>query len=65
MTTSAITWTADRVETLRKLWREGMSARQIARSLGHGVTRNAVIGKVHRLGLTVRLAPRGARSGTS
>lgn len=58
MTTSAITWTDDRVETLSKLWREGMSASQIARDLGHGITRNAVIGKVHRLGLTGRAAPR-------
>lgn len=45
MTSSANTWTDDRVETLSKLWREGMSASQIARDLGHGITRNAVIGK--------------------
>lgn len=46
-------WTPARVETLRKGWREGLSASQIAKELG-GVTRNAVIGKVHRLGLAGR-----------
>jgi GcrA cell cycle regulator len=49
-------WTEDRVETLKKLWTEGLSASQIAKHLG-GVTRNAVIGKVHRLGLAGRAAP--------
>ena len=49
-------WTEDRVETLKKLWAEGLSASQIAKQLG-GVTRNAVIGKVHRLGLSGRAAP--------
>lgn len=49
-------WTDERVELLRKLWGDGLSASQIARQLG-GVTRNAVIGKVHRLGLTGRAAP--------
>lgn len=46
-------WTDDRVETLKKLWTEGLSASQIANRLGD-VTRNAVIGKVHRLGLSGR-----------
>ena len=46
-------WTDDRVEILKKLWGEGQSASQIAKELG-GVTRNAVIGKVHRLGLSNR-----------
>ncbi len=46
-------WTDERVETLKKLWAEGLSASQIAGRLG-GVTRNAVIGKVHRLGLSGR-----------
>lgn len=41
-------WTEDRIETLRRLWGQGMSASQIADILG-GVTRNAVIGKLHRL----------------
>jgi GcrA cell cycle regulator len=49
-------WTDERVETLRKLWLDGLSASQIAKQLG-GVTRNAVIGKVHRLGLSGRAAP--------
>ena len=46
----------DRVEQPKTLWTEGLSASQIARALG-GVTRNAVIGKVHRLGLSGRAAP--------
>src|ERR1043166_911861 len=48
-----ITWTDDRVELLKRLWAEGLSASQIAGELG-GITRNAVIGKVHRLGLSAR-----------
>lgn len=48
-----ISWTDERVELLKKLWGEGLSASQIAAELG-GVTRNAVIGKVHRLGLSGR-----------
>lgn len=46
-------WTDERVELLKKLWGEGLSASQIAGRLG-GVSRNAVIGKVHRLGLSGR-----------
>jgi len=46
-------WTDERVELLKKLWGEGLSASQIAGRIG-GVTRNAVIGKVHRLGLSGR-----------
>lgn len=49
-------WSDPRVDLLRKLWQDGLSASQIARQLG-GVTRNAVIGKVHRLGLSGRAAP--------
>lgn len=49
-------WTDDRVEVLKKLWMDGLSASQIAKQLG-GVTRNAVIGKVHRLGLSGRATP--------
>ncbi|HUU26094.1 MAG TPA: GcrA family cell cycle regulator [Methyloceanibacter sp.] len=62
-------WTDDRVELLTKLWAEGLSASQIAGRLG-GVTRNAVIGKVHRLGLSGRAtssrssAPRPRRNHT-
>jgi GcrA cell cycle regulator len=48
-----MTWTDERVETLKKLWTDGLSASQIAAELG-GITRNAVIGKVHRLGLSGR-----------
>ena len=50
-------WTEDRVDVLKRLWLEGLSASQIAKQLGGGVTRNAVIGKVHRLGLSGRAAP--------
>ena len=49
-------WTDERVTVLKKLWLEGLSASQIAKQLG-GVTRNAVIGKVHRLGLSGRATP--------
>jgi GcrA cell cycle regulator len=60
-----IVWTDERVEQLKKLWNDGLSASQIAAQLG-GVTRNAVIGKVHRLGLsgrtkTVTTTPRASR----
>ncbi len=48
-----MSWTDERVEKLKELWGDGMSASQIAKALG-GVTRNAVIGKVHRLGLSNR-----------
>ena len=48
-------WTEERVEILKKLWAEGLSASQIAGQLGE-VSRNAVIGKVHRLGLARRAA---------
>jgi GcrA cell cycle regulator len=48
-----LTWSDDRVEQLKKLWESGLSASQIAAELGN-VTRNAVIGKVHRLGLSGR-----------
>lgn len=53
---SDVAWSDDRVTTLSKLWQDGLSASQIAKQLG-GVTRNAVIGKVHRLGLSGRAAP--------
>ena len=54
------TWTDERVELLKKLWSEGFSASQIAAEMG-GVTRNAVIGKVHRLGLSGRGQPVAAK----
>jgi GcrA cell cycle regulator len=46
----AMTWTDERVEMLKKLWADGLSASQIAAELG-GITRNAVIGTVPQLGL--------------
>ncbi len=51
-----LSWTEERVERLTTLWNDGLSASQIAADLG-GVTRNAVIGKVHRLGLSGRAKP--------
>ena len=53
MTDPSQSWSDERVELLRKLWSDGLSASQIAAELG-GITRNAVIGKVHRLGLSGR-----------
>jgi GcrA cell cycle regulator len=53
METGRMSWTDERVEALKIMWAEGKSASQIAKDLG-GVTRNAVIGKVHRLGLSNR-----------
>ena len=52
-----MSWDGERVELLRKLWQEGISASRIAAQLGAGITRNAVIGKVHRLGLAGRAKP--------
>src|SRR4051812_9659554 len=49
-----MTWTDERVELLIRLWDEGLSASRIAAELGGSITRNAVIGKVHRLGLAGR-----------
>ncbi len=54
-----MSWTDERVDVLKKMWGEGQSASQIAKELG-GVTRNAVIGKVHRLGLSNRAGSGGA-----
>jgi GcrA cell cycle regulator len=54
-------WTEERVELLKKLWADGLSASQIAGRLGE-VTRNAVIGKVHRLGLAGRATTSRMRS---
>jgi GcrA cell cycle regulator len=48
------TWTDARTESLKRMWDDGESCSQIAKNLG-GVTRNAVIGKVHRLGLSGRV----------
>ena len=47
-------WDQEKIEKLTRLWQEGYSAAQVARRLGDGVSRNAVIGKIHRMGLEVR-----------
>ena len=57
---ASLSWTDERVERLRRLWLEGLSASRIAAELAGGVTRNAVIGKVHRLGLSGRMKPQQA-----
>ena len=57
-------WTEQRIEILRKLWGQGQTASQIAAILG-GITRNAVIGKAHRLGLTGRPSPIKREAGAS
>lgn len=54
-------WTETRSSDLKKMWMEGQSASQIARQLG-GVSRNAVIGKVHRMGLGGRDRPTAPRA---
>jgi len=51
-----MSWTDERIETLKKMWDSGLTATQIAEELG-GVSRNAVIGKAHRLGLPSRPSP--------
>lgn len=56
-----MSWTDERVEKLKAMWAEGMTASRISRELG-GVSRNAVIGKVHRLGLSNR-GPAGKELG--
>lgn len=60
-----MSWTEERVELLRKLWLDGLSASQIAAELAHGITRNAVIGKVHRLGLSGRAKTPATNSGAA
>src|SRR5882672_2605604 len=63
-------WTDERVELLKKLWDDGYSASQIAAELGY-ITRNSVIGKIHRLGLSGRVknppgvTPRPRKAGRS
>jgi GcrA cell cycle regulator len=51
-----MSWTDERIDQLKALWEQGMTASQIADALG-GVSRNAVIGKAHRLGLEQRPSP--------
>lgn len=52
-----MSWTDERIGILKKMWKEGKSAAEIAKTLGKGVTRNAVIGKAHRMGLSGRPSP--------
>ncbi len=59
-----MSWTEERVELLKRMWLEGRSASQIAKELG-SVTRNAVIGKVHRLGLSSRNSPESTNTETT
>lgn len=54
-------WNEERITELTNMWREGLSASQVARRLG-GVSRSAVIGKVHRLGIAGRALPSRPRS---
>src|SRR6478752_4297840 len=51
-----MSWTEERIDTLKTMWEGGQTASQIAEALG-GVSRNAVIGKAHRLGLQSRPSP--------
>ena len=57
-------WTQERIEKLKALWEEGLTASRIAAELGE-VTRNAVIGKAHRLGLSGRMTSKKQGSGVS
>lgn len=52
-----MSWTDERIEQLKQLWENGLTASQIADKLGGGLSRNAVIGKAHRLGLKARPSP--------
>jgi GcrA cell cycle regulator len=52
-----MSWTDERIALLKKMWKEGKSAADIAKTLAKGVTRNAVIGKAHRMGLSNRPSP--------
>ena len=56
-----MSWTPDREEKLKELWKKGYTGSQIASMLGN-TTRNAVIGKVHRLNLETRTASKGSTS---
>ena len=52
-----MSWTDERIGLLKRMWKEGKSAAEIAKTLGKGVTRNAVIGKAHRMSLSGRPSP--------
>jgi GcrA cell cycle regulator len=55
-------WTTQRTRVLRRRWAQGARVREIAAELGHGITYNAVIGKIHRLGIS-ELSPYGGAPG--
>ena len=57
-----MSWTEEREQKLKKLWEKGCTASQIAEMLGEGTTRNAVIGKAHRLKLPARAASKQSTS---
>ena len=57
-----MSWTDERIDLLQKMWLQGMSASRIARELANGLTRNAVIGKVYRLGLSGRVKDAAAET---
>ncbi|SVA23395.1 uncharacterized protein METZ01_LOCUS76249 [marine metagenome] len=57
-----MSWTEEREQRLRELWEKGYTASQIAEMLGGGTTRNAVIGKAHRLKLAARAASKQSKS---
>jgi GcrA cell cycle regulator len=59
----SMAWTEERIALLTQYWQEGRSASQIAEALGENLTRNAVIGKAHRLGLAQRPSPVKAAEG--
>ena len=52
-----MSWTDDKIDKLQRLWGKGLTASQIAKEIGGGITRNAVIGKAHRLKLPSRPSP--------
>src|SRR5215469_15832467 len=55
-------WTMERIRLLRRRWRQGTRVHEIAAELGHGITRNAVISKIYRLGISA-LSPYGGAPG--
>ena len=57
-----MSWTEEREQKLRELWEKGYTASQIAKMLGGSTTRNAVIGKAHRLKLAARIASKQCKS---
>jgi len=57
-----MSWTEEREKRLRELWKKGYTASQIAEMLGGDSTRNAVIGKAHRLKLAARIASKQSKS---